>query len=128
MKESSGSLIVPSLILALGLLGGTALTVLTQDAGAWVLSGPLLFSLAIIIAYAVLRESLRPAAEAMVWAGAILVGAVIGAIFDPTEVGTILLLTGPLAWVLLISDRRQQHCQPGSGRTCPPNFAEYKGQ
>ena len=110
MNSSSRRLIIPSLILAAGLLGGTGLAVIAQNAGLWVLTGPLLLALTVIAAYAVHQHSTRPAAEALIWAGAIVFAGILGAIFDPSEVGTILMLTGPLAWVLLISDRRQQRC------------------
>ena len=98
--------LLPSLILALGILGATALSVRMTESGWWVLTGPLVLAAATVTA-SVLSFRLRPTPRrgtgvALALGAILVVAAAIVALKDPARVPDMVPILGSLAFVVLL--------------------------
>jgi hypothetical protein len=109
----------PSLLMGVGIIASTWVSVVAARSGGPVLAGPLLLALA-IVGVDVLGSRLRggpsrPSAAALIVAGAFVLGSWIVALRDPSLVKTFIPLLGATSWpvLLLRSERRRKPCAIG---------------
>jgi hypothetical protein len=104
-----------ALVLAAGILGGTALAVATRDRGWWVLSGPIALALSfVVVAWS--RPGRRASAPAAwILAAAAIGSAVLVAAKDPEIVALLLPIVGAGGFVLLDTSwaSRREGCASG---------------
>ncbi len=101
--------ILPSLVLALGILAATGIAVLAPETGWLVLAGPLALA-GSVVAASVLQHRLLPGSQTSLRVGIALgaiffVAAVIVALRDPTQVASIIPILGGGAVVVLSPGR-----------------------
>ncbi len=112
--------LLPSLILALGILGATALSVRMPESSWWVLTGPLALAAATVAASVVdnrLRSTSRPYMGVALGLGAIIVvAAAIVALKDPSHVPSTIPILGAAALFGLIRPGRCARQRRDAGR------------
>ena len=124
MNRDSWIALVPSLILAAGILVSTGIAVLTAETGQWALAGPLVMSLVIVGTgvYAARRSaaSVGTIRGALLLAAALLVACALVAWRDPAEVASVLpvlsaCVAAPLG--MQLETRHSSSCSLASGRS-----------
>ncbi len=105
MKADS---LVPSLLLGLGVIGATAVSVLTPESLPWALAGPLLLAGTLVAAAAVrARMGTRAYAAPMILGGAIVAAGALLALADPAFVPAMMPILGACAAMGLLPVRER---------------------
>ncbi len=108
MNKSSSPIIFSSLILAGGILAGTALSAALAGSGWWVLAGPLLLAVSLVAAYAVAQDVLVESRKyaVLILGGSFLVAASIVALQDPAQVASLVPIMGSCGVFVLLPGER----------------------
>lgn len=111
--------LVPSLLLAAGILGATALSLLSATSLAWALAGPLALAV-VVIASKALDNRLMSRADsygaATIMAGGVFAGGAIVAFGDPSSVPMMMPILGACTAVVLTPRRCAASVASSGGR------------
>ncbi len=109
--------LVPSLIVALGVVAATYVASLSAESGWLVMMGPLALALAVVsadlLAARLRGASLVPSPAALILSGTSVVASAIVAFRDPSDVATLIPIVGAGSWVtlLMLPDNRRKACR-----------------
>jgi hypothetical protein len=115
MRNGSQSL-AASLVLAGGILAGTAVSLMSARSLSWALAGPAVLAMA-VVASVVIRNRVHPQGSAVVWimAGTVVIAGGIVALSDPSSVPILMPILGASTVVALTTRRTCVTASPGPG-------------
>ncbi len=100
--------LVPDLLLSVGIILSTLISVLTVNSAWFVMAGPAVLALILLCADMLSRrlqgKCPRPSLAAQMMASSLLLAALIVATRNPTFVATLIPIMGASSWVILKSD------------------------